>query len=506
MHNEKLYKTPFWAENSGFLTGRDPLGIQNSSIATYAILLPGMTNLTMRIRYYGFYCWLLNVFYERNKNARDVSIKDHYNFIRRAELALAFLMTNNYDNLQSIVGSQFANKNNETFANQGFANLNKGADKYRSTPKGSVYWDFESGALGQYYAGSLINLELIEQDSKIFVPTSKGVELAQAFENSIQPASSKFLQIIDSGVLYYSDLNKIESFALHIIPKGSAEWVFYNKIMHENDGTIFKTTDGHLNYNRVNTINEFICFVKENGGNATEHDFLVQQYYRNYQNAQNDISFSWYYFFLNEAYHFSLETIFWGMLVYISAGIITLTDFIDGFTKQVAEYFQKSFLKGNSLTVEALMDLYKSADLIPALSEVEEKAKKEQTYLFASALAFKNLIMVSAINQHNIESIKKFENLNYLSHQQGRFTEVFDNYITKNKSKTLSEFVSSTIKTIINQHINVAFRKMGNGESNLLKFTIEDNFIAHIQTMGPKHTSPRLKTLRSILTDLGHLN
>ena len=32
----------FWAENDGFKSGRDPMGIQNSSVATYGWLLRGM--------------------------------------------------------------------------------------------------------------------------------------------------------------------------------------------------------------------------------------------------------------------------------------------------------------------------------------------------------------------------------------------------------------------------------------------------------------------------------
>lgn len=49
----------YWASNDGFKVGRDPMGIQNSPIATYGCLLPGLTNLTGHIRYYSLYCWLL---------------------------------------------------------------------------------------------------------------------------------------------------------------------------------------------------------------------------------------------------------------------------------------------------------------------------------------------------------------------------------------------------------------------------------------------------------------
>ena len=56
-YNLETYKEPFWAKSGNFVRGRDPLGIQNSSISVYATLLPGMTNLTLILRYYGMYLW-----------------------------------------------------------------------------------------------------------------------------------------------------------------------------------------------------------------------------------------------------------------------------------------------------------------------------------------------------------------------------------------------------------------------------------------------------------------
>lgn len=48
---------PEWTEyrkNNGL----DPLGMQNSSINTCQALLPGISNVTLRMRYYGLYAWL----------------------------------------------------------------------------------------------------------------------------------------------------------------------------------------------------------------------------------------------------------------------------------------------------------------------------------------------------------------------------------------------------------------------------------------------------------------
>ena len=100
----------YWAENDGFKSGRDPMGIQNSSVATYGWLLRGMTNLTGHIRYYSLYCWLLSE-YDSIEQQGTVALHQ-YNFLRRAELILAFIMKG--QNMRSVVGADFAQNRCDT--------------------------------------------------------------------------------------------------------------------------------------------------------------------------------------------------------------------------------------------------------------------------------------------------------------------------------------------------------------------------------------------------------
>ena len=93
----------FWASNDGFKVGRDPMGIQNSSIATYGCLLPGLTNLTGHIRYYSLYCWLLAEYMDMYKSSKTEL--HQYNFIRRAELIMAFIMKD--QGVNAVVGANF---------------------------------------------------------------------------------------------------------------------------------------------------------------------------------------------------------------------------------------------------------------------------------------------------------------------------------------------------------------------------------------------------------------
>jgi hypothetical protein len=45
---------PAWTEYRK-KNGLDPLGMQNSSVNLYQTFLPGVSNVTLRMRYYGLY-------------------------------------------------------------------------------------------------------------------------------------------------------------------------------------------------------------------------------------------------------------------------------------------------------------------------------------------------------------------------------------------------------------------------------------------------------------------
>ena len=62
--------------------GLDPLGMQAGSIALYQTLLPGLSNVTNRMRYYGLYVWLAEHYARHDRRA---SRKAWQRMLRRAE-------------------------------------------------------------------------------------------------------------------------------------------------------------------------------------------------------------------------------------------------------------------------------------------------------------------------------------------------------------------------------------------------------------------------------------
>lgn len=501
MYSTDSYKKPFWAENSGFMTGRDPLGIQNSSIATYGRLLPGMTNLTLRLRYYGFYMWLLSEYDWLDKAGSEQTLDFHYNFIRRAELAIAYLMVNKYHDEKSIVGSDFANNHILQIENQGYYDLVLGADKDDKTEKYSVYWDYRSGALGQYYAGSLINLKLIEMSNRFFIILEKGQKLAEAFKEGLSDRSRKtLLEVIHTGKLTIAQIEDLVDFSINRIVLGSSEWSFYKDMILSNDG--MTNSFGNMQSQRRETIKHYLEYVESVNKTEQKLTFDQAQYLLNTKKTINDASFGWYYYRINELFHYSLETIFWGLLVELDGRIIDTKEFLEKISQAINQISLDSFLTHEDMTVSEVLDMGFQDNLSDEQAKLELLVKEGKSNKDAIALAFKMILEIYLENKSNMDSLYEYEKKNYLTDKKGRVSDIVNFYVTGNLKLAYRKFIYSSIKNLINDHISTAYRKMGNGESNLLKFVIEDNFITHVQTMQPKFTSPRLRTLDNFLKDL----
>lgn len=68
---------PFMGDNKPLSVGLNPLGIRTASEQLFTTLLPGLNVVTLRIRYYSFYCWLLKSFYAKRTEAKKADLQRH---------------------------------------------------------------------------------------------------------------------------------------------------------------------------------------------------------------------------------------------------------------------------------------------------------------------------------------------------------------------------------------------------------------------------------------------
>lgn len=509
-YNLESYQEPFWAKSGNFVRGRDPLGIQNSSISVYATLLPGMTNLTLRLRYYGLYLWLLDEYHNLPVNSKfKENPNGQYTFIRRAELMIAYLMVNKFPKELAVIGNNFAARNINEVNKRGYYDIALGADKNSETKKNSVYWDYTSGALGQYYAGSLLVLNLIEFKSGFFERTEEyGKALANAYRNSLSiDTASLFIERILEGKLYLSDLEQLTELSLNKEYRDTEEGDFYIKMLLAEDSSKNKTASNKTPTNRKESLLIFMNLLN-NSDNPNCWKELPKSIYERCMLTKkeelSDAEFGWYYYYLNELAHYSLETIFWGMLMEMDKGNYSLQQFLTFITQQVTGHSSDILDNKVNLTIEDLINQLEKDEFVTLdfITQIQQSVKEKKS-VEGIFLGIMLLLCLYRDNLKNNNEISKYAIDNFLDSKYGNSIAIFNNYIESSKGLNYSDYVRKIVHTLLNEHIAIAYNKMGNGEKNLLKFVIEDNYLVHIETMEPNFTNPRLRTLYNFNRDLG---
>lgn len=483
--NPKDISNIYWASNEGFKAGRDPMGIENSSVATYGCLLPGLTNLTSRIRYYSFFCWLLNE-YDLNGKQR---FKTHQrNFVRRAELAMAFVLNGRGE--LAIAGAQFILEGNLNEISRGIYDLAEGAD-YR-TDKTNSYWTFPQGALGQYYIGSMVYLNLLRIEENRFYVRQRGKELAEAFRQSTDAtARERFLKTVENGVIKVDDIDLFLHLSIGSISLHSPEWEFLNTILVSPDanGSTFRRDSIYL-------FIKALCIER-----VSVKDFPECEYWHSKEKSSpSNAEFGWYFFYLCEVLHYSVETILWFILEMAERhNLMPIPAFMHLCEETIASY-----MPTNMKNVE---DCVQDNDgIISDLLETLKETVRSGNFSEAAGQAVWLLLRLYNDAVSNLTDIEKFEKENDLYRQFGIFSVFIKNYVGKHLSLPISLYVGKILRQVMNDHTMSACRKMGQNLSDLRKFLIEDGCIVHVETRFPQFTNPRTKSLYSFLRDMQYID
>jgi hypothetical protein len=151
------------ARDIAFVEGLDHLGIQIVSTNIYSRLVPGISNLTDRARYFSFYSWVLDSF---ARHASDKSADGWRTWIRRHEFALSAACvaaeqeTIDDDAAGGLVGAIAARK-----LTKGKRVDIDGATRLEGGKAGKgTYFKNREGGYSQYYKGPMTALGLLRID------------------------------------------------------------------------------------------------------------------------------------------------------------------------------------------------------------------------------------------------------------------------------------------------------------------------------------------------------
>ncbi|WP_188643387.1 hypothetical protein [Tsuneonella deserti] len=214
---------PQWTE-IGQDSGLDPLGMQRPIEVLFQSLLPGISTITLRLRYYSFFTWALEAYAKTNGQADPRAFNV---FHRRAETLLALVCARSGSEL-GVTGIDWANRQLAQIEGGPGSNqvidFEEAADP-DTAPEGR-YLRNKGGAFGAIYSTQMAEMGLVElADEEIGLPfcTSAALPLAQGFEEAIGDRASEFLRVLDSGKASIAELDDLSVFLPSKIEAGSTE-------------------------------------------------------------------------------------------------------------------------------------------------------------------------------------------------------------------------------------------------------------------------------------------
>jgi len=505
-NNQSL--VPFLGQRLNFIKGLDPLGLQNTSDATFSMLLPGLNNVTGRIRYYSFYCWLLD---EYSKRSGSTNPKDQQKFIRKAEYIIALASQYYQNEVSSIPGSLYASgqikKEPEVQHN-----LQDGTFK----PNGSTdetYWKFPLGAFGQYYVGSITDIGIIsrrENEQKIYARTPEknaeyisGELIARAFDMNIEKEKKTlFFNCLNDDIITEAQLERLlPDFNLQIIPANTEEHKLLIKLLLQKDYPL--RIEEEPQTHRRTTIKHLLEFLNAEVDGFNDRSFIYDCF--NSKGYINDTEQStltgWYYYQFNEYWQYANTAILNGTLAYLEntkgPNWIPIKMFLEDVANQVVSLFQISQLMINTAdTIDNILHKLKGDEF----SYYQIIAKNNQIDRIYNGF----LLIFSLFLNNEKESLrlKEYAENNELA-KDGEGTTYYLNEFLAKKSFKLYDFIFEYLhKHIIYRHQYVAFRKIRGGIQSTQKFIIEDHHIRYLGNFDPTYTGPRIGNLIGFLKDL----
>lgn len=494
----------FWAEYNMYASGRDPLGIRNSSALIFNKLLPGLTSVTKRIRLYGFYPWILNHYLENNKvQSRDAQML----FIRRCEVLLSFIMASKPSRVVGMDGNSYADniidKINETADPD--LNIHKPARFFKAKDSIGIYYQAKGGVLDVVYIGSLINLGLIlrlQDNNNLLIPTAEGKIIAEAFQRNIMEARELFFKSVAEGQIKYSRLPALlDVFDLIKDIRKTDEWNVYRKLLIGSDFGYgnFKET-----YFRRENIRSFLSLHKQSPFISAQSEYPAHYFEKRgfIDNSPSVISQLWYAAALSEKIHYCQEVVFWCILNMLDQGNnrIPIKLFADEFSELGISSIRD--ITGNKNPDQRLGNWTDTLNEDAKREDQMNAALKKQALFPTLGLALIEWYSIYKIHKNNFTALSKQLIDNNIFVTRGNIFHDYVAFYLSWKDLKIEDCLKRLGLRLINQHIEVAFGKMNQGRNNVLRLTIDDNCVIKLENDYPSNVANRVYQFRTFLTDM----
>ena len=480
---------PFFNKTPELVAGLNQLGMRNQAEVLFTSLLPGLNNVSNRVRYYSFYCWLIREFY---KDREQVVESEFNQFIRRAEYLLALVHTKG-EGVQGIPGITYALNKRHNSAEPYL--LDEGI--YNSAGKtDGTYWKNTGGVLRQYYSSSLKDISILGENNSnaSILNISKegdfifGERLATVFQNSVCLNGHKFISLVKKGSVLSEELDQLyDAFNMRHFDSDEEKALIIDMLLQKD----YPNREYRHESYRRSTIKYYLQYLKTHTSDkVSDIDFAKYMYNRFLgDNLSDACILGWYRYFLNEEWQYNSSELFCLLLYILSK---------DGNwyeVKQASELVSTKILESLCILPER-----KVKEVCAKLNDIVIPDSPKTIAL--AAKGFIGLLNRYVENCNIRERSADFSVLFPRSEPEDFFTlmDNIDACINMPIGKWLEKFI---VKEIIHRHHEVSQRKYLQTGVASQKFIYEYGHIRFLKETETTHTAPRISTLNNFLSDLG---
>jgi len=233
-----------WVERPQKKIGLDNLGAQQPCVTIYTRLLPGVTNVTDRAAYFGFYPWFIRAFETRYPVASDAEFREK---LRLADCLMTLVAERHAIKTQEDISRHSATCPGRLTLGPVARQLADGDDvelaRYadRSDDNPMRYFKNPLGGLGQYYLGPLRDeYGVLQGDPRSGVGywLETGAPLADAYGDGLD--DDLFFAALEAGSVTASDLDDLAVFcpcSLHATERTTAQGALISLFLRSRSAT-----------------------------------------------------------------------------------------------------------------------------------------------------------------------------------------------------------------------------------------------------------------------------
>jgi len=492
---------PEWTEYQK-KNGLDPLGMRTSSVSIYQTLLPGISNVTLRARYYGLYAWLCHHYAE---SVRDTNPKSWQRFVRRAE-ALFALICYRHGGETGVAGVAWAGRTIEGLGDPGelidFATA--------AEPGSDIYYLRQAwGAYGAAYASQLYEVGIygVSEGHELPVPTQElGVPLALAFTEVLGALADQFLAILGRGAVTLTELDALAAMAPSKIPTGSDERECYERILFA-EADLERPAD----LERRKTLLILLALCGQTNSASKIHDIRWMLYTNNDEQGNAlgfatdeliDHSRKWWIYQANDLVHIAYETILKYTLDLLEpyAGGVTLSQLIAeavGNLRSAAENWPDTWEEVVSASPTSDVNAER-----PLTEEVMQDARWDR--VCSPEGVWKAIRLLAIVHNRSRQLINHIESeLNGLNPALFHSLRSEYRFLESQAAVDLEKFFTKLIEQrIIRRHLWVALRKLRYQGDYTFLVESDDGKVRLRSKDGPAFTNPRLGPAMTFLKDI----